>query len=291
MITGATGGVGFAAALALAQAGADVIVAGHNEREGRDAVAAIRPLANAALVRFEKLDLRYLASVSDFAARLNAGGRAVDLLINCAGGTASGRRQLTADGFELQLGANYLGHFALTGRILPLLRRGRHPRVVQLTSLRHRRGSIQFDDLQLEHGYEKSKAFSQSKLAVLMFALELQRRSDAHGWGLLSAAAHPGYSQNEPVTNRSRSGNLMRSLHGSLGLLVNHSAAEGALPALFAATSHTVRRGGYYGPTGPFELVGPPGPASMGKNAMDPEAARRLWEISEQLTRVKWPEE
>jgi NAD(P)-dependent dehydrogenase (short-subunit alcohol dehydrogenase family) len=283
--------VGFAAALALAQAGADVIIAGHCERVGRDAVAAIRPVAKAALVRFEKLDLRSQASVADFAARLSAGGRAVDLLINCAGGIASGRRQLTADGFELHLAANYLGHFALIGRILPLLRRSRHPRVVQLTSLRHRRGSIQFDDLQLERGYEKSKAFSQSKLALLMFALELQRRSDAHGWGLLSAAAHPGYAQNEPITNRSRSGNLLRSLHGSLGFLVNHRAAEGALPALFAATSPTVQRGGYYGPIGPFELVGPPGLASMGKNALDRDAARRLWEISEQLTQVKWPEE
>jgi NAD(P)-dependent dehydrogenase (short-subunit alcohol dehydrogenase family) len=291
VVTGATNGIGYAAALALAQAGADVIVAGHNEWEGRNAVAIIRPLAPAALVRFEKLDVRSLASVADFARRLTAGGRAVDLLINCAGGIAAGKRQLTEDGFELQLAANYLSHFALTAELLPLLRRSRNPRVVQLSSLGQRRGSIHFDDLHLERGYEPAKAFSQSKLALLMFALELQRRSDAHGWGLLSAAAHPGYARTEPVSSRSRSTDLIRKLHGSLGLLVNHTASEGALPTLFAATAPTVQRGGYYGPIGPFELVGPPGPVSVGKNAQDREAARRLWEISEQLTRVKWPAE
>lgn len=291
VVTGATSEIGFAAVVALARAGADAIVAGHDESEGREAVGFLRHLAPRVLARFEKLDLRSMASVAEFAGRMQAAGRAVDILINQAGGIAPGRRQLTANGFELHLGANYLGHFALTAHLLPLLRRSRKPRVVQMSSLSHRVGAIHFDDLQLERRYEASKAYAQSKLALLMFAIELQRRSDFNKWGLLSAAAHPGYAHAESMVDGARTNGLLRKLRGSVGSLMRHSAVAGAQPVVFAATDPGVRRGGFYGPTGPFELVGPPGLVQVAKKAEDADDGRRLWQLSEQLTLIKWPAE
>jgi NAD(P)-dependent dehydrogenase (short-subunit alcohol dehydrogenase family) len=291
VVTGGESGFGYASALALAQAGADVVVAAEDEVEGRYAISRIRPAAPAALVRFEKLDTGSLKSVGEFAARMAKSGRTVDLLINGAGVTPSAWRQTTCDGFERNLGANYLGHFALTAMLLPLLRRSRQPRVVQISSLGHRRGAIHFEDLQLERSYFPWKAYCQSKLAMLIFALELQRRSNLYGWGLISASAHPGYSQGEPLGNGFGPRSLFRKLRGSLGVLASHSAAAAALPALFAATAFDARPGGFYGPSGPFELVGPPAEAEVAKIARDLTVACRLWEVSEQLTGVKWPEE
>ncbi|HUH61389.1 MAG TPA: SDR family oxidoreductase [Terracidiphilus sp.] len=291
VITGGADGLGYETALALAQAGADVIVAAENEIEGRYAIGRIRPASPSALVRFEKLDTGNLKSVGEFAGRLARSGHAIDLLINGAGVTPSARRLTTSDGFERNLGANYLGHFALTALLLPLLRRSRQPRVVQISSLGHRRGAIHFDDLQLERGYFPWKAFCQSKLATLIFALELQRRSNLHGWGLISTAAHPGYTQGEPLGNGFGPRSLFRKLRGSLGVLASHSAPEAAQPALFAATAFDVKRGGFYGPSGPFELVGSPAEATIARNAKDLAVACRLWEVSEQLTGVQWPEE
>lgn len=291
VITGGANGFGFASALALAQAGADVVLAADNESDGRYAIGRIRPASPAALVRFEKLDTGSLKSVREFAERMAKSGRSIDLLINGAGVTPSARRQTTSDGFERNLGANYLGHFALTALLLPLLRRSRQPRVVQISSLGHRRGSIHFDDLQLERSYYPWKAYCQSKLALLIFALELQRRSNLYRWGLISTAAHPGYTQGEPLGNGFGPRSLFRKLRGSLGALASHSASEAAQPALFAATAFDVQPGGFYGPAGPFELVGPPAEAVVAKTARDLPAACRLWEVSEQLTGVKWPEE
>jgi NAD(P)-dependent dehydrogenase (short-subunit alcohol dehydrogenase family) len=295
VITGATDEIGYTIGLALARAGADVVLAAPNEIEGRNALAMIRPAAPAALVRFEKLDLASLDSISDFARRMSTLRRPVDLLVNAADASAGAllppvKRHVTGDGFELHLGANYLGHFALTARLLPLLGRSRQPRVVGISSLSYRRGRIDFDDLQLERDYDPWKAYCQSKLAQLIFALELQRRSDARGWGLLSAAAHPGNWRGEHFSNGFSPRGLARRLHGSLGLLVSQPAASAALPALFAAASPDARRGGFYGPSGPFELMGPPGEARIARVAMDLETARRLWEVSEQLTGVRWPE-
>jgi NAD(P)-dependent dehydrogenase (short-subunit alcohol dehydrogenase family) len=251
----------------------------------------IRSLAPRVLARFEKLDLRNLISVGEFVGRLSAAGRAVDILVNQAGGISHGKRTITANGFELHFGANYLAHFALTAQLLPLLRRSRRPVVVQVTGLSHRRATLQFGDLQLERRYEASKAYSQSQLAMLVFAQELQRRSDQHKWGLLSTAAHPGYAPADRLVN-GRAG-LMRRIHGrihdSFGVLFSHLAARGAQPLLFAATSPLVQRGGFYGPSGPFELAGPPGPARMSSQAQDPDTARVLWEMSERLTGAEWP--
>ncbi len=271
----------------MAQAGADVVLTGNCDKEGREAVGLIRRLAPRVLARFEKLDLRNLISVGEFAGRLSAAGRAVDFLINQAGGISHGKRTLTANGFELHFGANYLAHFALTAQLMPLLTRSRRPHVVQVTSLSHRRATLEFGDLQLEKGYEVSKAYSQSKLAMLLFAQELQRRSDQHQWGLLSTAAHPGYAPTDRLVN-GRCG-LMRRIHGPFGALFSHLAAAGAQPLLFAATSPRAQRGGFDGPSGPVELTGRPGLAKMSKLAQDPEAARELWEASERLTGVEWP--
>lgn len=293
VITGATDEIGYSIGLALARAGADVVLAAENEIEGRNALAMIRPEAPAALVRFEKLDVGSLDSSAEFARRMSRLGRPIDLLVNAADAGAigsRGKRRLTADGFELHLGTNYLGHFALTALLLPLLRRSRQPRVVEISSLSHRRGRIDFDDLQSERDYDPLKAYWQSKLALLIFALELQRRSDVRGWGLISAAAHPGYSRGEAFGNGFSPRALARRLHRSLGSLVGQSAASRALPALFASTAPDIRRGGFYGPSGPFELVGPPGQARIAPTARDAETARRLWEASEQLTGIKWPD-
>jgi NAD(P)-dependent dehydrogenase (short-subunit alcohol dehydrogenase family) len=268
-----------------------VVVAGRSESQGRWAVGKIRPLAPSALVRFEKLDLASLAAVADFAHRVERMERPVDLLVNNAGVLGLPRRQVTVDGFEMQLGTNYLGHFALTAQLLPLLRRGRDARVVQVSSLSHHLASIDFDDLNLERGYRPIKAYGRSKLAMLLFALELQRRSDNGRWRVLSLAAHPGYARTPLFEKGPGKRSLIHRIHMSLGGLLGHSAAAGAIPVLYAATGPKVRPGDYYGPQGALELAGPTGRAGVAKKAQDREMAKRLWAVSEQLTGVSWPAE
>ena len=181
VVTGATGGLGYETALALAKAGAEVVLTGRDDRKGHSAIEKISREVTGAKTSYEHLDLASLASVADFAQRMHA-RQSLDLLINNAGVMALPRRQTTADGFEMQFGTNYLGHFALTARLLPLLRRASAPRVVNVSSLAHRTGFIDFNDLQGTRVYSPWKAYGQSKLATLMVALELQRRSDAKGW-------------------------------------------------------------------------------------------------------------
>jgi NAD(P)-dependent dehydrogenase (short-subunit alcohol dehydrogenase family) len=185
----------------LAQTEAEVLLTGRNDAKGRGAVAKIRSQIPGAKISYETLDLASLASVTDFAKRFAAGHSSLDLLINNAGVMALPTRQTTVDGFEMQFGTNYLGHYALTAQLLPLLRRGHEPRVVNLSSIAHRTGFIHFSDLQGERLYSPWKAYNQSKLAMLMFALELQRRSDAGGWNLMSNAAHPGWARTDLITN------------------------------------------------------------------------------------------
>src|ERR1700688_2292420 len=177
VVTGATGGLGHETALALAKAGAEVILTGRDDQKGQSAIEKISREVLGARVSYEPLDLANLASIADFSQRMHS-RQSLDLLINNAGVMALQRRQTTADGFEMQFGTNYLGHFALTARLLPWLRRGHQPRVVNLSSLAHRSGRIGFDDLQGARAYVPWRAYCQSKLAMLMFALELQRRSD-----------------------------------------------------------------------------------------------------------------
>jgi NAD(P)-dependent dehydrogenase (short-subunit alcohol dehydrogenase family) len=288
VITGATGGLGYETALALAGAGATVVLTGRNKAKGGLALQNIRSQFPNARISYEDLDLAKLASVADFAARFAAGHQSLDLLINNAGVMALPKRQQTSDGFEMQFGTNYLGHYALIAHLFPLLRRGNQPRVVNLSSLAHRSGTIDFDDLQGTRSYVPWKAYSQSKLAMLMFAIELQYRSDAAGWGLMSNAAHPGYARTELIANGPGASGLLWQINKALRPFVSHSAAEGALPTLFAATSPQARAAGYYGPNWFYELKGPPVPAKIMPQAEDAAVMARLWDVSAALTGVSF---
>ena len=283
VVTGATGGLGYQTAMRLAQAGAEVVLTGRNEAKGREAVTKIRNQFPDANISFEALDLANLASVAGFVRDFATAHPSFDLLINNAGVMALPTRQTTADGFEMQFGTNYLGHYALTAQLLPLLRGAQQPRVVSLSSIAHRTGFIQFSDLQGERFYSPWKAYNQSKLAMLMFALELQRRSDAAGWNLISNASHPGWARTDLFANGPGFG-LISFASQFAAPLFSQSAESGALPTLFAATSPQAEGGGYYGPNGLYELRGPPAPARIMPQARDKAAAAKLWDVSQQLT-------
>ncbi|MES2465377.1 MAG: SDR family oxidoreductase [Armatimonadota bacterium] len=282
VITG-TGGLGFEDALALARAGAEVIIAGRNPQKGADAVAKIRASVPSANVQFEQVDLASLASIADFGARMRSQRNSLDLLINNAGVMVPPRRQVTSDGFELQLGTNYLGHFFLTAQLIPLLSEGKNARVVTLSSVAARDGAINFDDLQAERSYHPMRVYSQSKLACLLFAFELQRRSEAGRWGITSIAAHPGISRTDLLHNAPGRWSAMGMARTFLWFLFQ-PASQGALSTLFAATSPEAKGGGYYGPAGFAETRGVPAEAAVPKQALDKQAASHLWEISERLT-------
>ena len=285
VVTGATGGLGLETALGLAGAGAEVVLVGRNPARGKDAAALIRARHPAANVWFEQVDLASLASVKEFADEMVAEARPIDILVNNAGVMALPKRQTTADGFEMQFGVNYLSHFALTAQLLPLLKAGK-ARVVQLASIAHKGGRIRFDDLNYETSYKPWPVYQQSKLAMLMFAIELQRRSDANGWGLTSVASHPGYAHTDLIANGPAIGGAPVYGWGVrvFEKIAGHSAADGALPTLMAATSKGVTSGGYYGPQGWQEIKGPSGPARISPHALDNEVAAKLWMASEQLT-------
>ncbi len=290
VVTGATGGLGYETALALARAGAEVLLTGRNEQKGSVAVERIQRAVPAAKVRFELLDLASLASVRAFATRMIANGRPLDILVNNAGVMDLPSRRLSEDGFELQFGTNHLGHFALTGLLLPLLRLAQAPRIVNVSSVAHRGGKIDFANLQGERKYRSWPAYQQSKLANLLFTFELQPRSDANQWGLTSIAAHPGYARTDLIPNGPGAGGVKGTVMKLFGLFMSHSAAEGALPQIFAATAPIAAPAAYYGPNGFYELKGAVAPAKVFPRAKDEAVARQLWEVSEQLTGVKWPE-
>jgi NAD(P)-dependent dehydrogenase (short-subunit alcohol dehydrogenase family) len=286
VVTCSCSGIGFEIAVALARSGADVILAGARSTEGHNAVARIRPLAPEALVRFEKLDLESLASVADFTTRLTRAGRPVDLLINNACTLALLNRQVTRDRFELHFAANFLSHFALTARLLPLLRGSKRPRVVQLTSTGRHHGQIHLDNLQLEREYTPLKAYSQSKLAMLMFALELQRQSDAHGWEITASAAQPIGSRAAQVANASE----VTGSHGwyrrALGVVHRHRSGEGVLQQVLEQPEKRPESGDTKSLA---DLIGPPVPEALDMRALDPAMARVLWEMSTDLTKIAWP--
>lgn len=289
VITGATGGLGYETALALAGARATVVLTGRNANKGADALARIRNIHPKADISFEHLDLTQLSSVAAFADSFAGRYRALDLLVNNAGVMALPQRQTTPDGFETQFETNYLSHFALTARLLPLLAAAPAPRTVQLSSGLAHMGKFHFDDLQLARGYTPNKAYAQSKLAMLVFALELQRRSDRAGWGLMSTAAHPGFARTDLIANGPGQGGIGGLLNNTLGAVMSQSAAAGALPTLYAATSPKAKPGGYYGPDGLFEMTGSPKDAGLPRQAKDTAAASRLWTISEELTGLRFP--
>lgn len=289
VVTG-TGGLGYEDALALARSGAEVIIAGRNPQKGREAVGSIRAAVPSAAIRFEQVDLASLKSVSAFAQRLRGQRDNLDILINNAGVMVPPERQVTADGFELQFGTNYLGHFALTAQLMPLLRKGKDARVVTLSSVAARGGRINFDDLQAELNYAPMPVYSQSKLACLMFALELQRHSAAGGWNVASIAAHPGIARTDLLHNGPGQRSITSTMRSLLWFLFQ-PASQGALPTLFAATAPDAAAGGYYGPDGFGETRGYPSASRVPPQAADSAVAARLWRVSEQLAAVRFENE
>jgi NAD(P)-dependent dehydrogenase (short-subunit alcohol dehydrogenase family) len=290
IVTGATGGIGYETALGLARQGAVTIVAGRNRSKGAQAVTRIQREIPAAKARFELLDLASLASVADFANKVTAAqGGAIDILVNNAGVMGYPTRQLTADGFERQIGVNYFGHFALTARLKDALCAVQGGgRVVTVASLAHRRGALNLGDLQSERFYSAQRAYGQSKLATLVFALELQRRAEQNGWALRSIAAHPGWARTDIIDSGIGGGqpNLKAWLITRAFGLVAQSARDGALPSLYAAMAPEAAGGAYYGPSGAGETRGAPGIARVFPQALDTAASSRLWALSEKLTGV-----
>ncbi|GAB10340.1 putative oxidoreductase [Gordonia araii NBRC 100433] len=272
IITGANSGLGKETAIALAKAGADVVLACRNLDKANAAAAEVGPGA-----RVEQLDLASLDSVRDFADRIDR----ADLLINNAGVMAVPYRK-TADGFEMQIGTNHLGHFALT--LLLLDKDKVSDRVVTLSSFMHRLGKLDFDDLNWERRrYNRWRAYGDSKLANLLFGKELARRLAASGSSVVSTIAHPGYADTELQSHTESIQDRVMVLGNKL---MAQSAADGALPTLYAATSAQARNGGFYGPTKRGGMQGPPGPSAYRKAADNEQLATRLWQISEELTGV-----
>lgn len=283
VVTGANSGLGLVTARELARAGARVVVACRNTDKGAAAAKSIEAAAPGAAVEVEALDLASLESVRGFAERFRAGQEGLDLLINNAGVMASPRR-LTEDGFELQLGTNHLGHFALTGLLIPAMEGRQEARVVTLSSGAHRTGRIAFENLKGERRYMRWRAYGQSKLANLLFALELDRRLRAAGSSARSLAAHPGYA----ATNLQSAAPplLDRLVMTVTNRLIAQSAEMGALPVLYAATYPGLEGGTYVGPDGIGEQRGYPKPVGMSRAARDEAVAKRLWDVSEELTGV-----
>ena len=285
VVTGANSGLGLITARELARAGARVVITARDPRKAESAREAIAGQVGNAELEPRVLDLADLGSVRAFAGEVESRHERLDLLVNNAGVMMT-PRQTTADGFELQLGTNHLGHFALSGLLLAALERGRDARVVTVTSIEHRPGRIDFDDLQHKHDYSPRGAYQCSKFANAVFGLELDRRLRAAGLPVKSVLAHPGYS----ATNLQLSGPTgpMKSLLRVTNKLVAQSVERGALPQLYAACAPDVEGGAFYGPDGFNEMRGHPKRVRPVGRAEDPELGRRLWQVSEELTGVRY---
>jgi NAD(P)-dependent dehydrogenase (short-subunit alcohol dehydrogenase family) len=289
IVTGANSGTGKEASRRLAAAGARVVMAVRSPTKGEQARAEILAQQPGAQLEVRRVDLADLASVSEFAGAVLAGGRPVDLLINNAGVMAPPTRMTTADGFELQFGTNYLGPYALTVRLLPLLLAARAPRVVTMSSGLANFGRIDFADLDwTSRRYRANPAYAQSKLADLMLTLHLAAIAGQRGWDLLSTAAHPGFTRTNLQTAGASLGRdkPKRTVANSLRILPSQDVGPGTEPLLHAATSPLASNGGYYGPGGRFGLVGPTTAVRPPRRARDAAVAARLWAASCELTAV-----
>jgi len=289
LVTGANSGIGYQAALELARHGAHVMLGCRNEAKGRAALERLLCEAPGATAYVVQLDMASMASIRAFAAAFIGRGLALDLLINNAGVMALPKRELTEDGFERQLGTNHLGHFALTGLLLPALLAAPAPRVVTVASLAHRTGKIDFDNLQRERGYEGWDAYNASKLANILFAKELDRRARAVHSRLLSVAVHPGVSTTSIFANGPGTMNLKAIMVKLLAPVMMQNDEAGALPTLYAATSPNAQGGDYIGPDGFGELKGSPVVVQPRPQALDEAVGERLWTVSEELTGVHYP--
>ncbi|MFF3934891.1 SDR family oxidoreductase [Streptomyces phaeofaciens] len=291
VVTGANSGTGKEAAKRLAGAGAHVVLAVRTPVKGERAKTEILAEHPGARVEVRRLDLADLSSVHTFADGLIADDRPLDLLVNNAGVMNVPRRTETADGFELQLGSNFLGPFALTVRLLPLLLSGPAPRVATMTSGTAHRARIDFDDLQSSRDYRPTRAYAQSKLADMLMTVHLADLAARHDWPLLSAGAHPGYTRTNlttsgPTLNGGRPG-LIESL--AYRIVPSQGPEQGAEPLLYAATSPDATAGGYYGPR--WAMVGPTKTVPLPRSGRDKGVAARLWAEAERLTGVAVPAE
>jgi NAD(P)-dependent dehydrogenase (short-subunit alcohol dehydrogenase family) len=292
VVTGANSGIGFHATQELARHGAHVVMACRNEKKAREAMAKIRAEIPGASLSFVPLDLSSQKSVRDAATLIRRQQPKIDLLLNNAG-LMWLEEGLTEDGFEQQIGTNHFGHFTLTLQLLERMVKVPGSRIVTVSSIAHRGGKIHFDNLTLKGEYGRQKAYAQSKLANLMFAIELDRRLQQAGAQTRSLACHPGVSN----TNLAVPG-IVEQSPLKIGKIVDwiwplftQSAEKGAWPTLYAATSADAEGGQYYGPKGWFEAMGAPAPARARRYAQDPEKGRRLWQLSEQLTGEHYPQE
>ena len=289
VVTGGNSGIGYEAALEFARKRAQVVLACRDLGKARAAVDKIAAASPGANVQVMALDLASLASVRGFSDAFHVEHRALHVLCNNAGVMALPYRT-TVDGFEMQFGTNHLGHFALTGLLLDLLLATDGARVVNVASGAHRIGKIRFDDLQWKNGYSKWRAYGQSKLANLLFTLELQRKLDAAGKKLMCVACHPGYAATnlQAAGPRMSGSSTMEALTDLGNRLFSQSAAMGALPTEYAAVAPQVHGGDYIGPDGFVELWGHPKTVGTSAAAKDTGVAARLWEVSEQLTGVHY---
>jgi NAD(P)-dependent dehydrogenase (short-subunit alcohol dehydrogenase family) len=287
IVTGGNSGIGFQTARYLSRAGAAVILACRNAEKGEAARVKIVAENPAAQVEARVLDVADLGSVRRFAAEFLGENRPLDLLINNAGVMAIPERRTTPEGFEMQFGTNHLGHFALTGLLLPALLSQPGSRVVTVSSIAHKGGRLNFDDLQAERGYDPRRAYQQSKLANLVFGLELDRRLRARSASTESVIAHPGVAVTNIVSNGMGTG-LRGRLVSIVFPFVGQSDDRGAWPILYAATSPQAHGGGYYGPDGIAEIKGTPVEVKPKPHALDPATGKLLWEVSETLTGVRY---
>ncbi len=288
LITGANSGIGYQAALEFARHGARVLLGCRSRSKGEAAAERIRREVSGATVEVLELDVASLRSVKAFAEAFVASGVPLHVLVNNAGVMALPERQVTEDGFERQFGTNHLGHFALTGLLLPALQRAGTARVVTVASLAHRNGKMVWDDLQSERKYVPWEAYNASKLANILFAKELERRARQANLGLTSVAVHPGIARTSIFENGPGTSNLKAKILAILAPLMTQDDAMGALPTEYAATAAEVRGGEYIGPDGFGEFKGYPKVVTPRPQALDQAAGERLWKESERLTGVSY---
>ncbi|MEM9071606.1 MAG: oxidoreductase [Myxococcota bacterium] len=282
IVTGANSGIGFETAKGLASLGAEVILGCRNRERGESAVARIKEADPNASVSLILLDLGSLTSIQAFADEVHRRHSQVDILVNNAG-IMMPPKGMTVDGFESQFGVNHLGHFALTARLLSLLGASPDGRVVNVSSVAHRVGKIDFEDLQAEARYGKVSRYGQSKLANLLFTFELERFARSKGLSIRAMASHPGWT----ATNLQADVGWIRWFNPVFAM----KPWQGALPSLFAATAPDAEGGTYYGPDGLLEWRGYPGKAKVHARAKDEDVARRLWDVSEELTQLRFETE
>ncbi|MDQ0644382.1 SDR family oxidoreductase [Microbacterium murale] len=294
VVTGGSDGIGLRIVTRLALAGAELVLPVRNTRKAEAAVTGILEKAPDAQITILPLDLSSLESVARFGEDMARDGRPVHLLINNAGVMTPPTRQTTRDGFELQFGTNHLGHFALASHLLPLLRAGR-ARVTSQISIAANQGAINWADVNWERSYDGMRAYSQSKIAFGLFGLELERRSQAHGWGITSNLSHPGIAPTSLLSARDEIGRTEDTLGvrvirwASKRGIVAGTPETAALPALYASTSPDAVAGRLYGPRGIGHLGGGPAEQKLYSRLRSEQDAERMWQVSEKLTGVSFP--